>query len=127
MQDWNERWFEVEINYSEEIERFIEWVVYDGIYDIFGSLNKNHISFSHNSINRTNVFYTVSNLKFSTQGQFEKTYNRVYNWIREIVWENPELEQKARQQTEQYLNHLIDACWWKYQNCSVKSISLQFS
>lgn len=41
--EWSERWFDIETNYSKEVERNVVWVIYKKVYDIFqNDLNIEH-------------------------------------------------------------------------------------
>jgi len=120
-----ERWFDIAVDYKEAISREIETLVYQDVYKILWELSNQHLTPSHNSVNRDIKFYQISELKFSTHDAFQQIYQRVYRWVKQIVWDNPELENKAREQTQSYLQNLIYACGWVFQSWvrSPKTIS----
>lgn len=118
--EWSERWFDVETNYSEEITRTIEWVVYENIYRIFGDLNKKNIGWYNSSdgINR----YAIDEIQIATSEGFEKLYQDIFMGTKSFVWENnEELENKIKQQTTDFLEHLIHWCGGEYGNGSWSS------
>lgn len=80
-------------------------MTHENIYRMFGELNKKHIERdgSHH--------YAIDQLQISTSGNFEKLYQDIFKGTKNFVGENnPALEDKIRQQTADFLNHLIHVC-----------------
>lgn len=102
-----ERWFDVETNYTEEIVHTIHGLVYENIYGIFGDLSKNNIGRYRWSDDTYS--YGILKMDISTSGNFQKLYQDVFIGTKSFVWENnPIMENKIKQQTTNFLNHLID-------------------
>lgn len=118
-----ERGFDVEVDYTEEITRIIQWSTYENVYRMFGELNKKNIGRYRAANGQYN--YAIDQLGISTSGNFEKLYQDVFIGSKSFVGENnPALEQKIKQQTTDFLNHLIDACGGTYGNGTRSSESI---
>jgi len=113
--DSSQRGFDVDTNYTKEIIDIIEWEIYAEVFNIFGELNKEHIGRYTTDVTREK-FYGIDKLQFSTGDKFKKLYQDVFMWVKKFEWDQPELENKIKKQTEDYLNHLIHVCGWEHEN-----------
>ncbi|MCX6824418.1 MAG: hypothetical protein NT085_04825 [candidate division SR1 bacterium] len=109
-----ERGFDIETNYTKMINGITYEKTHQAIYKIFGELSQKNIGRYRD--NTGTYTYAIDNLELSTSGEFTKIYEDIFSGVKQIVGDRPELENKVKEQTAIYLNHLINVCGGKYNN-----------
>jgi len=116
-----ERWFDIEADYSDKIEHVVEGETSDFLYEIFWKLSKE-------SLGRTNVrnekwdltyLYHMSSIDLKTHIDPDnptELYTRVMWHIPNVLANDIATQEKIHNQIKWFLKVLINNCWWEFNN-----------